>query len=137
MRRLTAQHDPAEHGVVALQGTAVPAVMAELVLALADPLLRPLPDRLHDVRVLLAELPLLVHQPRDVITDHPRSQGSDIPAGSQADFRLLGYVASLLLPHSPTSLCRTAIAHDEAHGLKPAGIEDPSPDRLEETPVVN
>lgn len=66
--------------MVPVQGAAVPAVVAELVLALPDPLLGSLPDRLHDVGVPLAQLPLLVHQPGDVITDHPRAQRPDVPA---------------------------------------------------------
>lgn len=66
--------------MVPVQGAAVPAVVPELVLALPDPLLGSLPDRLHDVRISLAQLPLLVHQPWDVIADHPRAQRPDIPA---------------------------------------------------------
>lgn len=67
--------------MVPVQGAAVPAVVAELVLALPDPLLGSLPDRLHDVGVPLAQLPLLVHQPGDVVADHPRAQRPDVPAG--------------------------------------------------------
>lgn len=38
VRILTPQHYPPEDGVIAVEGAAVPAVMAELVLALVDPL---------------------------------------------------------------------------------------------------
>jgi hypothetical protein len=55
-------------------------MMAELVLALADPLLGTLPNRLHEVRVALAQLALLVHQAWNVVTDHPCTQGSNVPA---------------------------------------------------------
>jgi len=71
--------------VVPVQGAAVPAVVPELVLALPDPLLGSLPDRLHDVGVPLAQLPLLVHQPGDVIADHPRAQRPDVPAREKGD----------------------------------------------------
>lgn len=67
--------------MVPVQGAAVPAVVTELVLALTDPLLGSLPDGLHDVGVPLAQLPLLVHQPRDVVADDPRPQRPDVPAG--------------------------------------------------------
>lgn len=77
----TSQHHPPEDGVVPVQGAAVPAVVTELILALTDPLLGSLPDGLHDVGVPLAQLPLLVHQPWDVVTDHPRPQRPDVPAG--------------------------------------------------------
>lgn len=50
------------------------------MLALADPLLGTLPNRLHEVRVTLAQLALLVHQAWNVVTDHPCTQGSNVPA---------------------------------------------------------
>lgn len=78
---LTALHDAAEDGVVSVERAAVPAVVAELVLALADPLLGAFPDGAHEVRVALAELPLLVHQARNVVTYHPCPQSPDVPAG--------------------------------------------------------
>lgn len=77
--RLTSQQDPSEHCVVAFQCAAVPAVVSELVLALSDPLLRALADGLHDVWVALAQLPLLVDQGWDVVTDHTGTQSTDVP----------------------------------------------------------
>lgn len=79
MSTLTSLHDSSEHGVVAVQRAAVPAVMSELVLAFFDPLFGPLADGLHQVGVPLAELPLLVHQTRNVVADHPGPQRSDVP----------------------------------------------------------
>lgn len=64
------------------RGVAVPAVVAELVLALRDPVPHPGPDGLHHLGVLAAQLPLLVHQAGDVVADHPGAQGSDVPAGA-------------------------------------------------------
>lgn len=65
--------------MVAVQRAAVPAMVPELVLALSDPLLGALADGLHDVWVALAQMPLLVHQARDVVADHAGPQGADIP----------------------------------------------------------
>lgn len=65
--------------MVAVQRAAVPAMVSELVLALSDPLLGALTDGLHDVWVALAELPLLVHQAWDVVTDHTGPQRTDVP----------------------------------------------------------
>ncbi len=59
---------------------AVPAVAAELVLALRDPVLNPGPDGLHHLWVLAAQLALLVHQARDVVAHHLRAQGAHVPA---------------------------------------------------------
>lgn len=77
---LTALHDSAEDSVVSVQCAAVPAVVSKLVLALADPLLTPLTDRLHHVWIFLTQLPLLIHQAWDIITYHPRSQCANVPA---------------------------------------------------------
>lgn len=84
MCKLTSQHHSAEHGVISVQRAAVPAVMSELVLALSDPLFGSLTNGLHQVWVPLAELPLLVHQARNVVTDHPCTQRSDVPAITDA-----------------------------------------------------
>lgn len=65
--------------MVTVQCAAVPAVVSELVLAFSDPLLGALADGLHDVWVALAELPLLVHQARDVVTDHAGPQRTNVP----------------------------------------------------------
>lgn len=82
INRLTSQHHSAEHAVVPFQRAAVPAVVPELVLAFSDPLFGSLANGLHQVRVPLAELPLLVHQAGDVVTDHPGTQRSNVPAGA-------------------------------------------------------
>lgn len=84
MCKLTSQHHSAKHSVIPVQRAAVPAVMSELVLALFDPLFGSLTNGLHQVWVPLAELPLLVHQARNVVTDHPCTQRSDVPAVSDA-----------------------------------------------------
>lgn len=76
----TSEHDAAKHCVVPVQGGAVPAVVAELVLTLADPFSGTLAHRAHDVRVALAQLPLPAHQTRDIVTDHAGPQGPDVPA---------------------------------------------------------
>lgn len=54
-------------------------MVPELVLAFPDPLLGALADGLHDVWVALAELPLLVHQTRDVVADDAGPQRTDVP----------------------------------------------------------
>lgn len=71
--------------MVSVQRAAVPAVVSELVLALLDPLVGSLADGLHQVRVSLAELPLLIHQTGNVVTNHPSAQGSNIPADIQPE----------------------------------------------------
>lgn len=71
--------------MVSVQRATVPAVVSELVLALPDPLLGSLADGLHQVRMPLAELPLLVHQAGNVVTYHPSTQGSNIPADTQPE----------------------------------------------------
>lgn len=78
-RGLTSQHHPTKDRVVPVQRAAVPAVMSELVLALPDPLFGSLADGLHQVRVALAQLALLVHQAGDVVADHTGTQRSDVP----------------------------------------------------------
>lgn len=80
MFRLTSEHHPAKNGVVPVQRAAVPAVVSELMLALFDPLFGSLADGLHQVRVPLTELPLLVHKTGNVVAYHPRTQSSDVPA---------------------------------------------------------
>lgn len=60
-------------------------MVPELVLALYDPLFGTLSDRLHQVRVELAQLPLLVHQARNVAADHPGAQRSDVPASAETN----------------------------------------------------
>ena len=71
--------------MVAVHRAAVPAVVSELVLALSDPLFGPLTDGLHQVRVPLAQLTLLVHQARNVVADHPSTQRPDVPMGASAN----------------------------------------------------
>jgi len=65
--------------MVSVQGAAVPAVMAELMLALSNPLFSPATDRLHDVWILLTQLSLFIHQPGNIVTDHTCTKGSNIP----------------------------------------------------------
>lgn len=65
--------------MVTVQCAAVPSMVSELVLALSDPLFGSLPNCLHDVRVALAKLPLLVHQAGDVVTDYTGTECADIP----------------------------------------------------------
>lgn len=65
--------------MVTVQCAAVPSMVSELVLALSDPLFGSLPNCLHDVRVALAKLPLLVHQAGDVVTDYTGTECTDIP----------------------------------------------------------
>lgn len=62
------------------RGVAVPAVVAELVLALRDPVPDPGADGLHHLGVLAAQLALLVHQTGDVVTHHLGAQGPHVPA---------------------------------------------------------
>lgn len=70
--------------MVSGRGVAVPAVAAELVLALGDPVLHPGPDGLHHSGVLAAQLALLVHQTRDVVAHHLGAQGAHVPAGRRS-----------------------------------------------------
>lgn len=77
----TSKHDSAKDSVIPVQGGAVPAVVAELVLTLPDPFSGTLAHGAHDVWVTLAQLPLPAHQTRDVVTDHSGPQGPDVPAG--------------------------------------------------------
>lgn len=83
--RLTSEHHTAKDRMVPLQRAAVPSMVPELVLALYDPLFGALSDRLHQVRVELAQLPLLVDQARNVVADHPGAQRSDVPASAETD----------------------------------------------------
>lgn len=46
--------------MVSLYGIAVPAVVLKLMLALPDPVFNPGSDRLHNVGMLAAQLPLFV-----------------------------------------------------------------------------
>lgn len=62
------------------RGVAVPAVVAELVLALGYPVFHPRPDGLHHFWVLAAQLALLVDQTRDVIAHDLGAQGAHVPA---------------------------------------------------------
>lgn len=99
-RRLTSEHHAAKDGVVPLQRAAVPAMVPELVLALYDPLFGALSDGLHQVRVELAQLPLLVDQPRNVVADHPGAQRSDVPARAQTKPTRLWYSECCVEPLS-------------------------------------
>lgn len=87
-RGLTSQHHPTKHCVVPVQRAAVPAVMLELVLALADPLFGSLAYGLHQVRVALAQLALLVHQAGNVVADHTGTQRSDVPEMDRSNRKL-------------------------------------------------
>lgn len=62
------------------RGVAVPAVVAELVLALRDPVPDPGADGLHHLWMLAAQLALLIHQTGDVVTHHLGAQGPHVPA---------------------------------------------------------
>lgn len=80
---LTAQQQASEQVVVPGCRVAVPAVDAELVLALRDPVLHAGPDGLHHFGVLAAQLALLVHQAGDVVAHHLGAQGAHVPAHTQ------------------------------------------------------
>lgn len=66
--------------MVPRRGVAVPAMVAELVLALGNPVLGPRADGLHHFGVLAAQLALLVHQTGDVVAHHLGAQGAHVPA---------------------------------------------------------
>lgn len=70
-RRLTSEQDPAEKAVVPVQGVAVPAVLAELVLALRCPLGHAQANGTHHVWVSVAQLPLAAYQAWHIVTHHP------------------------------------------------------------------
>lgn len=80
--------------MVAVQCAAVPAVVSELVLALSDPLFGAFADGLHNVRVALTELPLLIHQAGDVVADHTGPQRTNVPANA-IDTRHVSVVLNL------------------------------------------
>lgn len=67
-----------------------------------DPLFGALSDGLHQVRVELAQLPLLVDQPRNVVADHPGAQRSDVPARAQTKPTRLWYPECCVEPLSST-----------------------------------
>lgn len=71
-RRLTSEEDPAKEAVVSVQGIAVPAVLAELVLALRGPLSHTQANSAHHVWVSVAQLTLAAHQAWHIVTHHPR-----------------------------------------------------------------
>lgn len=62
--------------------------MSELVLALPDPLFGSLADGLHQVRVALAQLALLVHQAGNVVADDAGTQRSNIPEMDRSNRKL-------------------------------------------------
>lgn len=70
-RRLTSEQDPAEEAVVSVKGVAVPAVLAELVLALSCPLGHTQANGTHHVGVSVAQLPLAAYQAWHIVTHHP------------------------------------------------------------------
>jgi len=79
---LTAQQDAAQQALPPLQRVAVPAVPAELVLALGGPGGHAAADGEHGVGVPPAQLPLAAHQARHVVAHHPgRAHGAHVPAG--------------------------------------------------------
>lgn len=77
---LTAEQQASEQVVVPGHGVAVPAVVAELVLALGYPVLHAGADGLHHFGMLPAQLALLVHQTGDVVAHHLGAQGAHVPA---------------------------------------------------------
>lgn len=78
---LTSQRQPSKQAVVPGRRVAVPAVAAELMLALKDPVLHPGAHDLHHLGVLATQLALLVHQSGDVVAHHLGAQGAHVPAG--------------------------------------------------------
>lgn len=81
---LTAQQNAAEEPLPPLQGVAVPAVPAELVLALGRPGGHAAADGQHRLGVPPAQLPLPAHQARHVVAHHPRrAHGAHVPAGGK------------------------------------------------------
>lgn len=82
---LTSQWQTAKQAVVSGRCVAVPAVAAELMLALKDPVLHPAADGLHHLGVLATELALLVHQSRDVVAHHLGAQSAHVPAGGEEE----------------------------------------------------
>lgn len=91
---LTSKQDTTKDCVVTVQCAAVPSMVPKLVLALSDPLFGAFTDGLHDVRVALAELPLFVHQARDVIADYSSSQSTDVPKGARNKESLIVFFVS-------------------------------------------
>lgn len=83
--RLTSEQDPAEEAVIPVQGVAVPAVLAELVLALHRPLSHAQANGTHHIRVSVAQLPLVAHQAWHVVTHHPggATRSSHVPREDQ------------------------------------------------------
>lgn len=70
-RRLTSEQDSAKEAVVPVQGVAVPAVLAELVLALGRPLGHAQANGTHHIWVSVAQLPLAAHQSWHIVAHHP------------------------------------------------------------------
>lgn len=83
--RLTSEEDPAKEAVVSVQGIAVPAVLAELVLALRCPLSHTQANSAHHVWVSVAQLTLAAHQAWHIVTHHPRGAtwSSHVPVRNQ------------------------------------------------------
>jgi len=71
-RPRTLDGDLAEDGGVARQSAAVPATVAELLLALADGQVRGVRDAQHHVRMQATDEALVTAQSGRVITDHSR-----------------------------------------------------------------
>lgn len=80
-RRLTSEEDPAKEAVISVQGVAVPAMLAELVLALCCPLSHTQANGTHHVWVSVAQLTLAAHQAWNIVTHHPGGAtcGSHVP----------------------------------------------------------
>lgn len=120
---LTSEHHPAKDRMVPLQRAAVPPMVPELVLALYDPLFGALPDRLHQVWVELAQVPLLVHQAGNVVADHPGAQSSDVPASTETDLSVV--------PGSVVNVVRNLYLFQLCHLLgcfEPTTLVEPSQD---------
>lgn len=84
-RGLTSEQDPAKETVIPVQRVAVPAVLAELVLALCRPLGHSEANGPHHVRVPVAQLSLAAHQAWNIVTHYPGGAtcSSHVPAKDQ------------------------------------------------------
>lgn len=84
-KTLTSEQDPAKEAMVPVQGVAVPAMLAELVLALCCPLSHSQANGTHHVWMSVAQLPLAAHQAWHIVTHHPRGATSSthVPVMSQ------------------------------------------------------
>lgn len=86
-RRLTSEEDPAKEAVISVQGVAVPAMLAELVLALCSPLSHTQANGTHHIWVSVAQLTLPAHQAWHIVTHHPGGAtcSSHVPGRDQQE----------------------------------------------------